>query len=310
MILSVSRRTDIPAFYSEWFFNRIKEGYVYVRSPYDKNAVSKVSLNPKLIDCIIFWTKNPSENFIKNLHKISNYNYYFQFSLNPYDKTLEQNISQKKKIIAKFKKVSELLGKEKIIWRYDPILLSDSYTIEYHIEYFDKLATILSPFTEKCIISFIDLYKKCERNLKGTTVRELDNNEIILLAKKLKEIASKFNLKLESCAEEYDLDLANIKHGKCIDNILIERITGKILKAKKDKNQREVCGCIESIDIGEYNTCLHNCLYCYANFSKEKVVENFTKHDSESPLLIGHIKSTDIIKERKMSSLLEKSLFD
>ncbi|HNW56661.1 MAG TPA: DUF1848 domain-containing protein [Bacteroidales bacterium] len=310
MILSVSRRTDIPAFYSEWFFTRIKEGYVYTRNPINKNAVSKISLNPQVIDCIVFWTKNPSLIFMENLGLIASYKYYFQFTINPYNDSIEQNVPKKQIVINNFIKLSEKIGKEKVIWRYDPILLSKECTLQYHVQYFEELAKRLHQHTEKCIISFIDYYKKCEQNLKEANVRTLENSEVIELSKNLKDISDFYGLRLETCAEEYELDSIGIFHGRCIDNDLIERITGEKIEAKKDKNQRSLCGCIESIDIGEYNTCKHNCLYCYANYSRGRVLDNSKMHITSSPLLLGEIKNTDIVKEREMYSLFKKTLFD
>jgi DNA repair photolyase len=310
MILSVSRRTDIPAFYSDWFFNRIREGFVYARNPMNKNSVSKISLNPQVIDCIVFWTKNPSLKFIENLPLISAYNYYFQFTITPYDAAIELNVPAKQLIIESFKKISQKIGKDKIIWRYDPVLLNNENTIAGHIKQFEQLAKQISSYSEKCILSFIDFYKKCERNLKESSIRTPNESEIFNLAKEMQQIAQNYELKLETCAEEYNLESYGIKHGKCIDNDLIERITKKKIKAKKDKNQREACGCIESIDIGEYNTCIHNCLYCYANSDSETVIRNTKNHDPNSPLLVGNIKETDIIAEKKMASLLENTLFD
>ena len=310
MILSVSRRTDIPAFYSDWFFNRIREGYVFARNPMYKNSVSKISLNPQVIDCIVFWTKNPSLKFIENLHLISAYNYYFQFTINPYSSNIEQNVPEKQLAIESFKELSKKIGKDKMIWRYDPVLLSNECTIEYHVNFFEQLAKQIGPYSEKCIISFIDFYKKCEKNLNASNIRTLNESDIFVLVKKMYQIATNNGLKLETCAEKYNLNAFGIEHSKCIDNELIERITKKKIKAKKDKNQREACGCIESIDIGEYNTCIHNCLYCYANYNNETVLKNTKNHDPKSPLLIGNIKETDIITEKKMASFLENTLFD
>lgn len=310
MILSVSRRTDIPAFYSEWFFNRIEEGFAYTRNPMNKNAVSKISLSPEVIDCIVFWTKNPALSFMKNLGLLNAYQYYFQFTITPYNEFIEQSIPKKQLVINNFIKLSEKLGKGKVIWRYDPILLSKEYTVAYHTKYFEELAKRLHQYTDKCIISFIDFYKKCEWNLKDTSVRTLENSEIIELSTKLKDIADFYGIKIETCGEEFESDTIGINQGMCIDNKLIEKITGKRIKAKKDKNQRPFCGCMESVDIGEYNTCRHYCLYCYANINKETVANNSKMHVTTSPLLIGELKHNDIVKERKMYSLIEKTLFD
>lgn len=164
MILSVSRRTDIPAFYSDWFYNRIKEGYVLVRNPFNAHQVSRIKLSPEVIDCIVFWPKNPRA-MMSRLSELKGYNYYFQFTLTSYDNTIEVNVPQKKYIIDTFIELSNMIGKDRIIWRYDPILLTDRYDKQYHYKWFDYLAKRLKDYTNKCIISFMDLYRKTERNL-------------------------------------------------------------------------------------------------------------------------------------------------
>lgn len=309
MIISASRRTDIPAFYSEWFFNRLEAGFVDVRNPINKNLVSRVPLNPQVIDCIVLWTKNP-KTFFKRLSELHEYNFYFQFSLNSYDKTLEPSVPRKNELIKTFQSLSEKIGKHRVNWRYDPIFYTDQIGYDYHVKYFDMLAQKLHKYTERCTISFLDLYKKTERNLKGTTARELNEHEILQLSAELKRIAKSYNLEIETCAEDIDLEEYGISHGKCVDNLLIERITGGKLNTKKDKNQREACGCIESIDIGAYNTCLHKCLYCYANFNNDIVKQNWNNHDPESSLLFGQVEETDTVKERKIKSFIDLTLFD
>lgn len=308
MIISASRRTDIPAFYSDWFFNRLKEGFVYVRNPINKNHISKVSLLPEHVDCFVFWTKNPKP-FINSLPELSSYKYYFQFTLNSYSKDLEPEVPKKNEIIDTFIELAKKIGKEKVIWRYDPILLSDKYTFDYHIKYFESIAKRISSYTEKCVISFIDLYKKCERNLRGTTVREIPENVILSISRELKKITNNYNISLETCAEDIELASIGIGHSRCVDNVLIERILNKRIKASKDKNQRDVCGCIESIDIGAYNTCKHGCLYCYANFNPQIVSDNFNKHSVDSPLLFGQVEEKDKITERKINSIIDHTLF-
>jgi hypothetical protein len=309
MILSVSRRTDIPAFYSEWFFNRIKEGFLYVRNPINKNLVSKVIIKPELIDCIVFWSKNPKP-LLNKLHLLDSYKYYFQFTVNPYNDTLEKRVPKKNEVIDTFIELSEKIGNEKVIWRYDPIFYTNEIDESYHVKYFEEIAKRLYNHTDKCVVSFLDLYKKCERNLKTTSVTILEEQQIEQLMNKLKIIAEKYNLSIETCAEDIDLQRLGIKHGRCIDNELIERIIDCPMKTRKDKNQREICGCIESIDVGVYNTCLHNCLYCYANFNSKMVDENVEIHSPSSPLLVGQLKSTDELKERKIESLKINTLFN
>lgn len=301
MILSVSRRTDIPAFYSEWFFNRIKEGYVLVRNPMNYNQVSNVSLDPKLIDCIVFWTKDPL-NILTRLEELKDYKYYFQITITPYDKKIEKNIRNKEDIIETFKELSKKIGKEKVIWRYDPIILSEDITIDYHLEKFETFAEKLSGYTELCIISFLDFYRKTERNMKLIRPLNISKEDMLNIGEKLSKIAKLYNIRMETCSEEIDLSSFGIKHSKCIDDNLISRIVGQNLNIDKDKNQREICGCVSSIDIGAYNTCNHGCLYCYANFSANTVKKNSVKHNKNSAFLCGEEEKNDKISDRKMKS--------
>ncbi len=304
MILSVSRRTDIPAFYSPWFFNRIKEGFVLVRNPFNTKQVSKIDLSPEVIDCIVFWTKNP-KRMMRRLNELEKYNYYFQFTLNSYDKTLEKNVPEKKYLINTFIELSNKIGKNKVIWRYDPIILTDKFTKEYHYKWFEYLAKRLSPYTDKCVISFLDLYKKTERNLKEINILPINQEDMLHIAEEFSKIASKYGLVIETCSEEVELSKFNINHGKCIDDKLISSIVGKKLSIDKDPTQRETCGCVKSIDIGAYNTCNHNCLYCYANFNKDMVKKNSLKHNKKSPLLFGELEEDEKVTNRKMESYRE-----
>lgn len=309
MILSVSRRTDIPAFYSKWFFNRVKEGFVYVRNPMNIHQISRIELAPNLIDCIVFWSKNPKP-MLPYLDLLKDFMYYFQFTINPYDIRLEQSVPTKNSIIDTFKRISDQIGPNRVIWRYDPIILTDTISLDYHVKYFEELAKRIEGKTKTCVISFLDLYKKTERNLKDTTVRELSQNEMLILAGKLAIIASSYGMRIQSCAEAIELESVGITHGHCIDNLLIEDLLGVRLVVGKDKNQRPECGCVQSIDIGEYNTCSHMCKYCYANYNKEKVQEKSRHHNPDSPLLIGDVGPEDRISNKKIFSFISKdSLF-
>ncbi len=307
MILSVSRRSDIPAFYTEWFFNRLKEGYVLVRNPMNYNQVSKINLSPSVIDCIVFWTKDPT-NMLDKLQMISNYRYYFQVTINGYNSNIERNVRSKNLIIDSFKSLSKRIGKEKTIWRYDPIILTDKIDIEYHCKQFNLLASQLKGCTDRCIISFVDLYKKSERNMKNLSTDDLDNKKMLEIGKKLSEIAANYNLTIETCSELIDLSSVGIHHAKCIDDRAITKIVGYDINVKKDKNQRDICGCIASIDIGVYNTCRHGCLYCYANYSDKAVRNNTLNHDPNSPFLIGKEEPGDKTTERKMVSYVDNQL--
>ncbi len=305
MILSVSRRTDIPAFYSDWFMDKIEKREVMVRNPMFPQKVSKINISPDVIDCIVFWTKD-AKPILKNLDKLNNYNYYFQYTLNAYGKDLEPSVPNKgTELISTFIELSNKIGAEKVIWRYDPILISQKYTVDYHINYFEKLAKKLHKFTNQCIFSFIDIYSKNEVQMNKLGIREPNKQEMELLAKSFSQICKKYNLKLSTCSEEIDLEKYNISHASCIDKNLIEDIFNIQLKVNKDKSQRKICGCVSSVDIGVYNTCTHYCHYCYANSNKKNAYNNALKHIVESPLLIGKLKQDDVITERKMISLLK-----
>lgn len=308
MILSVSRRTDIPSYYSEWFINRIKEGVLYVRNPMNAHQISRIDLSPDVVDCIVFWTKNPAE-MMKYLGHLRNYAYYFQFTLTGYGKDMEPNLPDKrKKLISIFQELSDKIGKEKVIWRYDPVIISRRYSAEYHLKAFEEIAARLAGYTEKVVISFVDLYVKTKRNIIGLEVKEMTKEEMTGLAKEMAGIASKYHLPIETCAEQIDFEDIGIRHGRCIDKELIEKIIGCKLRGEKDKNQRKECGCFESIEVGTYNTCLNGCKYCYANFNEEKVRENVKLYDPNAPLLCGNIGPEDKITDRKVKSLKDTQL--
>lgn len=302
MIISASRRTDIPNYYSEWFFNRIREGFVYVRNPMNVHQVSRVSLKPDVVDGIVFWTKNPTP-MINRLNELRDYVYYFQFTLNSYSIDAEPNVPSKSEvIIPAFQELSKIIGKDKVIWRYDPIFFTERYTIDYHIKYFSLLAAKLAPYTEKCTISFIDFYKNIQKNTNKLRIirSTIEQNEE--LVKKMSEVATNEGISVDTCAEDMDLLKFGVNHASCIDKARLERIGGYTLNIEKDSNQRAICGCVSSIDIGAYNTCRNECVYCYANYSANTVEKNFNAHDLTSPLLFGMIDENDVIKDREVKS--------
>lgn len=312
MILSVSRRTDIPNYYSEWFINRMKEGFLYVRNPMNIHQVSKIMLSPDIVDCIVFWTKNPKP-MLDKLDALKEYKYYFQFTLTGYGRDVEKGLPHKKKeVIPVFKELSKKIGSEKVIWRYDPIFFNENYTKEYHINAFSQIAEELEGYTHRCVISFVDFYAKNRKGMEELKLQETKERQLVSFSGKLQEVALAKGIEVFSCAEKIDLSECGIKHGSCIDKNIIEEITGCKIEISKDKNQREECGCVESVDVGSYNTCLNGCKYCYANFSEKAVCSNVKKCDVNSPLLCGNIEDIDKITERKMKSLKiqQISLFD
>lgn len=315
MILSVSRRTDIPNYYADWFYNRIKEGFLYVKNPMNSHQVSRIDLSPELVDCIVFWTKNP-EPMLERLYELDDYAYYFQYTLTGYGRDIEPNVPHKKnKMIPVFQRLSDTIGSSRVIWRYDPILFNDAYTEEYHLRAFEQIADALAGYTKKCIVSFVDMYTKNSAAMKASEVEEpfaadiregSDSYRILkTFAAKLSEIAHHNGMEIATCAEKIDLSDCGIAHNSCIDRALVEEITGYAIDVGKDKNQRAECGCVESIEVGTYHTCLNGCIYCYANDSREKAERNFKVCDVNSPLLCGQIEDGDKITERKVRRLGE-----
>lgn len=284
MILSASRRTDIPCYYSEWFMNRLNAGFVSVRNPFNHAQVSRVSLSPDDIDCIVFWTKD-AMNITPYLKEIDamGYKYYFQFTLTPYGREIESNLRDKCAIEEIFINLAETIGKERVMWRYDPIILNDSLDIDFHKSNFERLCRKLSPHTNKVTISFVDTYAK----LKTDKIRKLSDVEIAKLSEFIAGTAGSCGLKVKACCEKNDLTRFGIERASCIDGEVIEKICNKPIDIKQDKNQREGCGCLKSTDIGAYNTCLNGCVYCYANHSPVTARRRYDLHNPKSELLLG-----------------------
>jgi len=303
MILSVSRRTDIPAFYCEWFMNRVREGFAYVRNPFNPMQVSRVDIRPEVVDCIVFCTKNarPLMPYLNELDDLG-YKYYFQFTVTPYGRDMEGNIPSKSEIVDTFKQLANMIGTEKVIWRYDPIIITDQYGLDYHIESFRNLCRELKDCTKRVVISFVDHYRKIAHTLRQLQVRELSQREMVQIAAPLAAIAREHGMVIESCAEAIDLSAMVIKHGRCIDGDLIESIVGCEIRNKNTRDaNRAYCGCMKSIDIGQYDTCIHGCQYCYANVSPAQAYKNYQQHDPRSPILCGDYDES-LIKDRPDTS--------
>lgn len=321
MIISASRRTDIPAFFSDWFMNRISDGYFYRVNPFNTNQISGFSIEPKDVDTIIFWTKNPKPllQHLPFLDKKS-YNYYFQYTLNDYPQIFEPSLTDVSLSINTFKELSNHIGPQRVIWRYDPIILSNLTEINYHLSKFNMLANMLSNYTERVVISFVDLYGKVNSRWKDLT---LDNTfsfydvsqpafipELGELVSGLKAIAERYGLQIYTCAEHVDLEPWGIQHGACIDVSLINSLFNLELTAPKDKNQRNECLCASAIDMGMYNTCSHLCSYCYANLSETSVRNNLFKHNVNSPILVGECDQDVKIRREGPKPSSQLVLFD
>ena len=308
MLLSVSRRTDIPAWYADWFSRRLAEGFVLVPSPRASHRLHQIPLNPDVVDGIVFWTKNPLP-MLPRLKELEPYLTVFQFTLTGYGPEAEPALPDKDTVlIPAFQRLSRKLGPRRVIWRYDPIFFTREYTEEWHLVRFEQIARRLQGYTETCVISFLDEYQGTRARMRPLIPAAFDPQTAALLARGLAEIASDCGMHIQSCAEALDLGAAGIAHGRCIDGALFESLLGQPLHWSPAKGQRPECGCAASVDIGIYNTCPGGCRYCYANFSPGQITANRAAHDPRSPLLIGWPGSQDQIIQPSLSSLRENQL--
>lgn len=295
MVLNVSGRTDVVAFYTEWFMNRYKEGFVDVRNPFNPKLVSRIYFSD--VDAIVFCTKNPTP-ILKYIDKIKQ-PILFHITLTPYKKDIEPNVLPKGIIIESIKKLSKLIDKDNIYVRYDPIFISDKYNLDYHIKSFDSLCSKLNGYVKHIIISFMDEYKNVRKNdyiIKSKQITDLDYE---IIGKNFSKIAECYNMTIQTCSEERNLVEYGFQKKDCISHELAFKLTGKTnFKSWKARNNKN-CKCIEMVDIGMYNTCKHYCKYCYANYDEKNIEKNVKLHDKNSSLLIGYLKEDDIIKIRK-----------
>lgn len=295
MVLNVSGRTDVVAFYTEWFMNRYKEGFVDVRNPFNPKLVSRIYFSD--VDAIVFCTKNPIP-ILKYIDKIKQ-PILFHITLTPYKKDIEPNVLSKVTIIESIKKLSKLIDKDNIYIRYDPIFISDKYNLDYHIKSFDSLCSKLNGYVNHIIISFMDDYKNVRKNdyiIKSKQITDLDYE---IIGKNFSKIAECYNMTIQTCSEERNLIEYGFQKRDCISHELAFKLTNKTnFKSWKARNNKN-CKCIEMVDIGMYNTCKHYCKYCYANYDEKNIENNFKLHDKNSSLLIGYLKEDDIVKIRK-----------
>lgn len=306
MIISTGMRTDIPAFYSKWFINRLNAGYVCVKNPYNEHQVTKYQLNPNVVDCICFCTKNPIP-LLKHIDKeLKQYNQFWFVTITPYQKDIEPNVVDKQKVIDAFKVLSTKIGKNAVGWRYDPIFYGAGWTKERHIQEFTKIAQELKGYTNFCVISVLDLYEKVKRNIP--TIYPPTKNEQLELLSELVKIAKNNDMQIKGCYEGAFLEEVGVDCSGCQTKEVIERAIGQNLIVPNKKNSRGACNCLLGQDIGAYNSCLHLCKYCYANADKQLVLDNVKKHNDNSPLLIGEIEKDDIITDANQRSYINKQI--
>ncbi len=303
MIIQTGMRTDIPAFYSEWFINRIKEGFVLVRNPYHPIQVTRYSLSPDVVDLLVFCTKNPAP-MLPRMDALKPYGQYWFMTITPYGREIEPNVPDKRKVMEAFRRLSDIVGVDSIGWRYDPIFVDEAHPAEWHIAEFEKMAEMLSGFTKSCVISFIDIYKKVERNFPQA--REVSKADRLAVGKKMIEIAGRYGMTVRPCAEGEELAPYGADCSGCMTVATFETALHVRLNIPKRRtNQRNgACACVLGADIGAYDTCGHLCRYCYANANPALVRENMRKHDPSSPFLIGNSGPDDIVHEARQKSWL------
>ena len=303
MIVNASRRTDIPALYAEWMINRIREGFCTVPNPFNRNQVSRVSLLPQDVHVVVFWTRNPKP-LLRHLDEIDSFGlrYYFQFTLLGYPREIDPKCPPLKAAIDTFKELADRIGPNRLVWRYDPIVLGQKTPAVYHKERFAWIARELAGHTNRVVVSIVDSYRKAEGRMKeleekGAGIIECQSEQLERLMGDLAAIAGSSGMEIRSCAEELDLSRYGIRPGKCVDDELIRRAFGIHVSDKKDPSQRKACGCIASRDIGMYDSCVFGCPYCYATGSFERARKNFEEHDPTSPSLIGEYEAA--VQEQK-----------
>lgn len=302
MIINVGMRSDIVACYTPWLLNRLKEGYAYSRNPYNKSEVYSYDLKPENVDALIFCSKDYSP-ILNDISWINDkYNIFCHYTITSYGRDVEVNLSSIDDNIKTLKRLSSIIGQDKLAWRFDPILLTEKYGIDYHLDKFEYIAKRIHDDVSYCVFSFVDLYPKIQDNMPE--LLEITSRDKEELLEGLGRISGKYGLPIQTCAINEDYSKYNIKKSGCITSKILEEANGICFKNIKHEGNRKNCRCIPSRDIGAYNTCINGCRYCYANRNHENALLNYSRHDVNSPLLIGKVRRDDRIIKVKQESLL------
>lgn len=308
MIINTGGRTDTVHYYSKWLLKRFEEGYVLSRNPLFPNKVSRYELTPDKVDCVVFCSKN-YRPILKNLHQItSRFNTYFHYTITAYERDVEPLSLPIEKSIETLKQLSQQVGKQRVAWRYDPVLLTEKYTADYHLATFEKMAKAITPYVDRGIFSFVEMYKKLSLNMPE--IIPLTDEHKHYLAKGLGEIAQRYGLYLQTCATEGDFSAYGIHASGCMTTEVLGRANNINFKNLKHSGSRQHCGCVETRDIGAYDSCPTGCKYCYANKSPVKAREMRKLHDPNSPLLLGHLTEQDTIVQGQQKSFLLPTQMD
>ena len=306
MILNTGGRTDTVQYYSEWLLNRFREGYVLSRNPLFPEIVNRIELNPETIDVVVFCSKDYSP-ILERLYEISDrFNCYYHYTITAYDEDIEPRVPSIEKSIDTLKRLADQVGAEKIGWRYDPVLLTDKYTIQRHLDTFGWMAGELTPFVDRCIFSFVEMYKKLEVNMPE--LKPVSEAEKLTLAEGLGRIARENGLWLQTCATKENYEQFGIHTSGCMTTEIFSKALGLDFKKTPHKGNRAGCLCMESRGLGDYNSCPNGCRYCYANKDHNKAIQNYLTHDPNSPLLLGHLRPNDRIQPSRQVSMLNREL--
>lgn len=304
MIINTGGRTDTVQYYTEWLLNRFSEGYALSRNPLFPKKISRYELDPDTVDCVVFCSKN-YKPILPRLHEITDrFNTYFFYTITAYGVDLEPGVPSIQESINTLKSLSGIVGKQRLTWRYDPVLLTKKYTIDYHRETFEYMASELAPYVDRCVFSFVEMYKKVELNM--AEIIPLTREDIEQLAELLGSIAKKHQITLQICGTDEDFTRYGIQTAGCMTLEVLGYANGVAFKNLKHKGMRYGCHCIETRDIGAYETCPNGCKYCYANKDPRKAAENYKLHDPHSPLLLGWVNEDDEIKQSVQKSFLLK----
>ena len=304
MIINTGGRTDTVQYYSEWLLNRFSEGYVLSRNPLFPNKVTRYELTPDKVDCVVFCSKN-YKPILSRLHEITDkFNTYFHYTITAYGKDIEPGVPSIDESMETRIELSKQVGKQRVAWRYDPVLLTEKYTVETHLQTFEHMSKTLTPYIDRCIFSFVEMYRKLEINMPE--LLPLSAEDMEALAQGLGSIAEKYGIHIQTCGTNGDFTRYGIQSSGCMTLDILGGANGIVFKDRKHKGTRHGCHCIESRDIGAYDTCMNGCKYCYANKTPRKAFENYKMHDPESPLLLGQIKLDDTIQQGGQKSFLKK----
>ena len=303
MILNTGGRTDTVQYYTEWLLNRFSEGYVLSRNPLFPNKVTRYELTPDKVDCVVFCSKD-YRPILPRLHEITDrFNTYFHYTITAYGRDVEPGVPSIDDSIDILIELSGIVGRQRVAWRYDPVLLTDRYTVETHMETFESMAERLHPHIDRCIFSFVEMYRKLERNIPE--ILPLSDEDKDDLARGLGEIAKHHDIAIQTCGTNGDFTRYGIMKSGCMTLDILGRANGVEFRDLKHKGMREGCHCIESRDIGAYDTCLNGCRYCYANTNPDKAHENVLLHDPDSPLILGHLRPEDTVVQGAQRSFLK-----